>query len=306
MKRVVLWALQSKCNLNCRYCYFTFGSRKLEKDPIHRLVSSGKLQETIAKIAQYGDIVYLTGGEPTTLDSLLVDIVKQLSGLGKKVILTTNGVLTKRKLFDELAKVGINGFLFSLDSFSQNQHNKYRSFWKETVDSIAYVSNLSPDLINGICMVVNKENLSQIKKTLVFAKSIGTNYFRLQLIYLPKGHPLREKLLLSKSELMLLRSQTDELFEFANSINLKAPCKRKFIEMMDYLLKTPRYVDRCPVAEHLAFVTEDFSVVPCAAGAYLSNSEFKVKLGESVRKPERCPKFSEDCACLWNLVYSEL
>ena len=64
-----------------------------------------------------GEKICLSGGEPTLREDLEL-IISMVKRAGKTAVLTTNGLrLSDLKYLRSLKKVGLDGALFSLDSF---------------------------------------------------------------------------------------------------------------------------------------------------------------------------------------------
>ena len=301
----VLWSLQTKCNLNCKYCYFNINNRRTEHlDPMYNYFKDEtKLKELIKKISEYGDTFYLSGGEPLLLGMNLVKISKLLKEENKRVILTTNGTLFNKRIFDELSKY-LDGVIISLDSYKKEYHNKYRGLWELTVKTIKKLKE-NYEVPMGICTVITKENLKDLENTMNFLGDLNVDYFKFQPIYLPKEHPLYKELSLNENDYKYILNNIENLKKIANQNNIVVPWIG-IKKMFSYLLEKPKIIKDCEIAKNLVFITENLKVAPCAAYKYISNEKWLVNIGEKKKYPKECKFFSEDCACLFNIIYSPL
>ena len=91
-----------------------------------------------------------------------------------------------------------------------------------------------------------------------------------------------------------------------SSADIRLPDRDRLEESLRYLLDPPAVIHNCPIAQNLTFVTERMTVTPCAAYQYIAGEEWNAPLGSPVHRPEKCPYFSEDCSCLWGVVFSGL
>lgn len=102
----------SMCNLKCRTCF-----RNNWIDETQGVMIDEVLKEIYSFIKKSGNLesVMLAGmGEPL-LHEKVVEIVKQISSLGKKVELLTNGTLLTKTMSEELVEAGLDVLWVSCD-----------------------------------------------------------------------------------------------------------------------------------------------------------------------------------------------
>jgi MoaA/NifB/PqqE/SkfB family radical SAM enzyme len=97
------------CNLHCDGCY-----RRQQPDP-HKSWDEvvGEL-DTFQSLRRC-DCISIAGGDPL-LYPRIVDLVAEIHGRGLKAIVNTNGVALTEELLADLARAGVYGFTFHVDS----------------------------------------------------------------------------------------------------------------------------------------------------------------------------------------------
>ena len=119
-------SITDRCNLRCIYCMPKEGIECISHDEI---LSYEEILRVVNAGASLGiEKIKITGGEPLVRKGVasLVRMVKQTPGI-KTVTLTTNGVLF-HELGEELAKAGLSGVNFSLDSLDAKTYERLTRF----------------------------------------------------------------------------------------------------------------------------------------------------------------------------------
>lgn len=111
---MVLWALGSKCNLKCKYCYFGVSKPK-EGTVALPDATTENILDFIKKIDNRISLVCLAGGEPL-LNKDLYDIVEALKKKNLSVVIASNGTMITKQRADKLIKCGLDAIFISLDS----------------------------------------------------------------------------------------------------------------------------------------------------------------------------------------------
>ena len=110
-------SLTDRCSLRCTYCMPADGVPWLEKDSI---LTTDELVRVAAVAASLGVTeARLTGGEPL-LRRDVVEVVRQMVGLGLEVSLTTNG-LALGKLAEPLRDAGLTRLNISIDTLQRDR-----------------------------------------------------------------------------------------------------------------------------------------------------------------------------------------
>lgn len=111
--------LTHACDQACAYCYMRANEESIEVP---------SFEELMGRAAKFrGDIIYVSGGEPTLRDDL-TKIIRTLRAQKKKVVLFTNG----KKCVDiqyvaALKKAGLNAVILQFDSLRDTDYEKIRS-----------------------------------------------------------------------------------------------------------------------------------------------------------------------------------
>ena len=104
----------SKCNLKCEYCHNSeYSNRKddMTTEELLRLIRNIKQQYPINKIL-------LTGGEPLA-NKDICKIIEQISELGIKADLVSNGTLLTEEMIRKLETSGLKRIRLSIDELGE-------------------------------------------------------------------------------------------------------------------------------------------------------------------------------------------
>lgn len=154
--------LTNKCNLSCKYCFYTEGYKCFEKK---EFLNQNKLLSFIKKINNYDSInsIMITGGEPMLIKNI-TSIIKDLINYSTEIILLTNGTLIN----DEHIEFFINNNIYlqiSLDSYKNKYHDSIRGNHKRTLETLEKFSNLGYKNIdiNFTASPLNYKLISEVK-----------------------------------------------------------------------------------------------------------------------------------------------
>ena len=134
--------------------------------PKSNILSYEEIQKFVTACKPLGlSKVRITGGEPL-LRRDLPSLVRQISGLGLEVALTTNGSFLKREA-SRLSEAGLDRVTISLDAIDQHLHSKITDSSVTVSDILEGIeeatrSGLGPVKVN--CVVQRGVNESQITK----------------------------------------------------------------------------------------------------------------------------------------------
>jgi AdoMet-dependent heme synthase len=119
--RLVAWEVTRSCNLNCVHC-----RASAERGPCTGELDTGKALEILDQIAGTGKpIVILTGGEPL-LRKDIFDLARHGTELGLRMVMATNGTLLTAVTAGEIKASGIQRVSISLDGADAESHDKFR------------------------------------------------------------------------------------------------------------------------------------------------------------------------------------
>ncbi|MBU1864488.1 MAG: radical SAM protein [Candidatus Omnitrophica bacterium] len=146
-----------RCNQQCLYCFMSANEHDIPD------VDKKKL---IGQIKQFkGDVVYLSGGEPTLRDDLC-DIIAEIKNLSFRSVLFTNGKkLTDRTYVRKLKKTGLDAVILQFDSLDDEDCLKICGE-KLAALKMAVVENLKKE---GMCTLLYVNVVGGINDTRVKA-----------------------------------------------------------------------------------------------------------------------------------------
>lgn len=170
------------CNLNCSYCLARNGSSYSEQNLliknedilINRLIKSQIIS------------LLVSGGEPT-LYSNLPTFLDKMYNSNFLIMLDTNGTKLSYELIDTLKRVSIFPRI-SLDSVSDEIHNKNRGNFSDTFENIKKLINQGIEF--RINTVIHNDNIYELEKIAEFMleNNIKTwHLFKLQQEFAPKS-----------------------------------------------------------------------------------------------------------------------
>jgi radical SAM protein with 4Fe4S-binding SPASM domain len=117
---VVVWNVTRRCNLHCRHCYASAGSKP---DPEELTPEEGRaLVEELGRVGV--PALILSGGDPLLRPDLL-DLVRRAAGLGIHLALSTNGTLIDAGTARALASAGVGYVGVSVDGIGAT-HDRFR------------------------------------------------------------------------------------------------------------------------------------------------------------------------------------
>jgi radical SAM protein with 4Fe4S-binding SPASM domain len=168
--------ITDKCNLFCPHCYHFDNSDGREKSSLD--LDDGSVMNIAEKLIEAKVLgVILTGGEPTLRKNLMIALVSRFKQSNMYVSANTNLIAMTDHFLGELLGARIDGFLVSCpssDPFSYNRATgggKYQKF----EDNLRIL--IASDAHFSINMVVNGNNLDQIRTTASRMAELGVKNF---------------------------------------------------------------------------------------------------------------------------------
>ncbi|MEW6388499.1 MAG: radical SAM protein [Thermodesulfobacteriota bacterium] len=161
-------AVTNACNARCRFCQFP------EVPPGDRIMADPqRLSQGLAALKKANiHFVSFTGGEPLLYPGLLPALA-QAQQLGMKTILCTNGVLLSPKLIRELARVGLDTIIISVDADTGARHDEHRGVPGLTSHIQAMLPLLREADLNPVASVTLSRLIDDLDSLMLHLKSLG-------------------------------------------------------------------------------------------------------------------------------------
>jgi heme b synthase len=119
--RLVAWEVTRRCNLNCVHC-----RAAAERGPYPGELEGPKSLEIIDQIAGLGkSVVILTGGEPLLREDIF-DLARYGTEQGLRMVMATNGTLLTPVIAERIRSSGIQRVSISLDGANAEEHDQFR------------------------------------------------------------------------------------------------------------------------------------------------------------------------------------
>jgi len=163
--------ITARCNLSCEQCNINYANADSQEMSIYQIQA---MAENMAKIGVC--IVLLIGGEPFVRKDI-AEIVKAFTDVGIHVRMQTNGLASKKILY-ECVEAGGHDISISLDSLEPALQDKingnFLNSWSRAIKTVAYINEIFPE--NGTAFfgtVLMPRNLNHIVDVIEFATAIG-------------------------------------------------------------------------------------------------------------------------------------
>lgn len=318
MKNTVLWALDSKCGFNCKYCYLNFPK---EENPINNKefndLSEKEELELIPKLKENNvERIFIAGAEPLSNPIKTFKIIKEIKKHDIQVVLCTNAY-NLDKYFTKVIECDVDAVSISLDSYDEEYNNKYRQYpnnngWEKVIKGIKLLDRerkiRNSKVKIGIYTVITKINIKHLIDTYKFISKLGVDYYIFQPIYLNEDSKLYNELSLNSSYALSLEKIIKELFEKKTKTLLP---NKKYIELLIKSIKKEKLtIDECFAGDNLFFITPNGNIHPCPSSKCIANQENEIKITDNLKevlidkkyRVKCCNNFSEDCVNMWQLM----
>jgi radical SAM protein with 4Fe4S-binding SPASM domain len=196
--RYLFWECTRRCNLRCRHC----GSDCTRESDVPELTEAQVLR-VMKEIAEAYPpqkiMVVITGGEPLVRKDLL-PIMAQIRALGFRLGMVTNGFALDQEKAHQLAQVGLESVVVSLDGPPQ-EHNWLRHnprSYERAVGALSALLEVGIPLVEAITCVHN-DNLKTLDETFELLRDLGVRWWRLFNIF-AKGRAEDDPILLLTEE----------------------------------------------------------------------------------------------------------
>lgn len=312
LRKVALWHVTKKCNMECKYCYGTFnGSSYKSNNSESKNIHIEKMVKAVDFLNEMGvSRIHLCGGEPF----LYPDFEKLLTYINQCKIesFVLSNLTFLPQYIEKLFKHNIiKNLSFSLDSLDENYNIYIRGNHYRVINNIEkvlqYKRKYHSCIEIGLYAVATKKNLGLLKNMVEWALSKGIDYITLQAVYLPKTHEYYDELVITSEELDDLNKLFDYLTDCSNKIRVSG-------ELLQFITNALIHKDKLCVrncfVEHNSnyfFLDGDGNIKTCTNKnnviGNICNEEFptiRQTLGEN-----KCTEFCLDCIGIWEMVYPE-
>ncbi|OUJ19060.1 Radical SAM superfamily enzyme [Methanonatronarchaeum thermophilum] len=162
---LVAWELTRACNLKCSHC-----RASSIDNPEQDELTTKQAKEVINEIAEIGNILILTGGEPLMRN----DIYKIAEYANKKelrVVLATNGTTLDKTKTQKMIDAGIQRVSISIDGATPKSHDNFRGIegaYQQALDGIEILQKMKmPFQINT---TITKQNVDELPELIEMAE----------------------------------------------------------------------------------------------------------------------------------------
>jgi MoaA/NifB/PqqE/SkfB family radical SAM enzyme len=326
----LLWALRSKCDLGCRYCYFgTVEQHRAGGVPAqagrlsHLSRNDLSLAEVMSFVATLAGSrvrrIFLAGGEPLIWPPVL-DVIEAIKNAGAQVVLCTNGIrLNRPETAARIVELGVDAVSVSLDSADPAANDRYRPAhrgvhgWHDVVSGIrsllAVRGTGRPPRV-GVYTVITRRNLSQVHEMGAFAAGLGCDYYVPQPVSLAPDHPLHASLSLSARHRAAVKEGLDHLY--VARLPLALPDRSYAPRFLASITSDTGWVAGCFGGRELFFIEPDGSVWDCPSSLKIAatpsgrrrsiRGRAATGLFAAASRCTDCSLFSRDCVNMWPLM----
>ncbi len=208
MKKAIL-KLGYECNNNCLFCH----ARTKKNLPIKTQ------KETLAKINKIKnkvDCIIFSGGEPL-LNKKFISLANIIKKKGLEIGIITNARLLSLPKTKEKIKNLKPGYIYT--TFHSNQkeiHEKISQVpgsFEQTIEGIRNSSSFNTELMVNI--VIIKQNINTLKRTVQFLKEEGINNLKLSFV-----EPVTEKDILHTPDITKASKKAKETIDFFPDVDI--------------------------------------------------------------------------------------
>ena len=236
----LVFEVTSRCNLDCKMCYYTKGEEELSLESIHSIFAT-KLKPFHFKTC------YIVGAKPFMRDDLK-EVCKIISAQNIELAIQTNGTFLNESRIREL-KPFISQIDISIDGLSET-HNAIRrkqGAFEKTVDGIKICQKLGIPV--RVDTVILNENLEELEKLIDTLASLNIKDIDLSLVTHSNEDEIANTLKISglkENEIYTAKS---------NALRYKEP-QAKTKERISHILKGYDFVTISP-----SLLVSDFDAV---------------------------------------------
>jgi len=193
--------ITTHCNLYCSMCRGAldyFDDSKLQHISIERFA-------LLLEQLDFLDIISFRGAGEPTMHPNIVDLATMAAKAGKKVRITTNGLLMDKALQDALVSIPVSEIVFSIDASDPKTYASIRrganlEVVLKQLKSLGEMLTGRDDVILAVMFVVMHSNFKELLPLAEIISNIGVSYLAPKMLN-PGPHPEIQKLALKDSDI---------------------------------------------------------------------------------------------------------
>ena len=266
-----MWAMTYRCNMSCSFCFLrnkVCTNNEMSSDEI--LV----LAENIATNTQWKpDAIWLTGGEPTIIESL-PEVVGIFEKSGIRSIITTNGLCNNNSL-NQIISSNPKGITVSLEVKKDNSDVNLRDFRDKVLTNIQQIAKDKSDYTTlGVSCVLFPDIITSLSDFAKEMKELGVEYLSVNPVI---GH--RKPYTYTLQDFNELESQIKYISAI---IGLRMPSQFFFSLVKDYYLSCSKKHLKCPAGSSFYFISPWGEWLPCSDERWQQGKEINQYLSTQV------------------------
>lgn len=312
IRKVALWHVTKRCNMECKYCYGTFGGSSYKKHILEKDFELDKMLQLVDFLNRSGiDRIHLCGGEPF-LYKEFYDLLKVIRSTGMEAFVLSNLTFLPEYIEEIFSQHLISNLSFSLDSLNKDYNYYIRGAHEKVISNIEkmlqYKKAYNSDIELGLYIVATRKNLDYLIQLIDWAVQKGINYITLQAVYLPKTHEHYGELSLTQDDLEKIKCVFDYLVNYEDKIRVSGSLLRFITNVL--ISKDNLSVENCFVEHNSQYYfidgdgniktcTTKKNIIGCMTDMESLSCENKSSIGGI------CTDFCLDCIGIWEMVYPE-
>lgn len=312
IRKVALWHITKRCNMECKYCYGTFEGSSYKKHILEKDFELEKMLHLVDFLSKSGiDRIHLCGGEPFLYNELY-ELLKAIKSAGMEAFVLSNLTFLPENVETIFSQQLISNISFSLDSLNRDYNYYIRGAHEKVISNIEkvmkYKNEYDSDIELGLYIVATKKNLDYLIHLIDWAVQKGINYITLQAVYLPKTHKYYDELSLTQNDLEKVKYVFDYLVNYEDKIRVSGSLLRYITNAL--ITKDNLSVENCFVESNSQYYfidgygniktcTTKKNIIGCVSD--IEHLSYKNNNSEV----SSCSEFCLDCIGIWEMVYPE-
>jgi radical SAM protein with 4Fe4S-binding SPASM domain len=260
---VVAWNLTRRCNLACAHCYIAAGSWH-GTDSELSTAECLRIADQIFELAP-APMFILSGGEPLLRDDLET-LAAHATAAGATVVVGTNGTRLTRERIQSLKAAGVQGVAVSVDSLSEDYHDRFRHGPGALRDTLAAVERLREQELDFVIQTtLTRGNRPELDALAAWAADRGAVSFNLYFL-VATGRAERMPGLTPTENDDVLRQLVTLERAYRGRMMVRSKCQpqiMRHVHQSDPDSPLLNYSTRCPCGVHYCRITPEGMVTPC-------------------------------------------